>query len=231
MPTLSLSWIDLLALFSFLASWLSYQIYTKHQNIKYKRGLLARMNQVRKQWAISLLERDNRVMDSQVINGLLHKETFFASTTVLIIASSITLFTMKDTVNELAQEVPLIGMESALLWDIKVGTLIIIFVYAFFKFTWSIRQHSYCSALMGAIPQPNLDDDKHKAIAEDLAPRLARLSNLASRHFNDGLRAYYFALAELCWFIHPFLFMLATAWVILVLYRREFHSQALAILS
>ena len=52
-----------------------------------------------------------------------------------------------------------------------------------------------------------------------------------SRHFNDGIRAYYFALAELSWFFHPWALMLSTAWVVLVLYRREFHSKALAILE
>jgi len=45
------------------------------------------------------------------------------------------------------------------------------------------------------------------------------------------LRAYYFALAELSWFFHPALFMLTTAWVVSVLYRREFHSKALKILA
>ncbi len=30
--------------------------------------------------------------------------------------------------------------------------------------------------------------------------------------------------AELGWFVHPWLFMAATVWVIGVLYRREFHS-------
>ena len=45
------------------------------------------------------------------------------------------------------------------------------------------------------------------------------------------MRAYYFALAELSWFFNAWVFLLTTAWVILVLYRREFHSKALRILS
>ena len=43
-------------------------------------------------------------------------------------------------------------------------------------------------------------------------------------NFNRGLRAYYFGLAALGWFVNPGLFMVGTVWVILVLYRREFHS-------
>ena len=32
-------------------------------------------------------------------------------------------------------------------------------------------------------------------------------------------------MAALCWFVHPALFVAATAWVVLVLYRREFRSR------
>jgi len=35
----------------------------------------------------------------------------------------------------------------------------------------------------------------------------------------------------LSWFFHPWAFVASTVWVILVLYRREFHSKALAILK
>ena len=49
----------------------------------------------------------------------------------------------------------------------------------------------------------------------------------AARHFNNGLRAYYFGLAALAWFIHPLLLMMATFWVIFVIYRREFRSSTL----
>lgn len=33
------------------------------------------------------------------------------------------------------------------------------------------------------------------------------------------------------WFLHPYLFMAATAWVTWVLYRREFRSKSLACLQ
>ena len=48
--------------------------------------------------------------------------------------------------------------------------------------------------------------------------------------FNRGLRAYYFSLALLAWFLHPVAFMLASAWVVAVLYRREFRSRTLTAL-
>ncbi len=60
---------------------------------------------------------------------------------------------------------------------------------------------------------------------------IADLITLASAHFNRGLRAYYFATALLAWFIHPMALIVASIWVVLVLYRREFHSRALGLLQ
>ena len=60
--------------------------------------------------------------------------------------------------------------------------------------------------------------------------RTARVISLAAHQFNQGLRAYYFGLSMLAWFIHPGLFMLATTGVVLVLYRREFHSDVLEVM-
>jgi uncharacterized membrane protein len=218
---------DLLALALFLTLWIGYVVYTKHINLNKHRGLLAAMNRVRYQWVKTLLARENRMVDSQVINGLISKETFFASTTLLILASIIALLGMGDQVNQLFHEIPFAQQTTLGMLELKVSMLAMTFVYAFFKFTWAIRQHSSCAILVASIALP----DKVDAEAEKQANRLAKLSNLAARHFNDGMRAYYFALAELSWFFHPVAFIAATLWVIVVLYRREFYSKALTILE
>lgn len=54
---------------------------------------------------------------------------------------------------------------------------------------------------------------------------------MAAHTFNYGLRAYYFGMATLAWFINPWFFMLVTAGVVLVLYQREFHSGVLAVMG
>ena len=54
---------------------------------------------------------------------------------------------------------------------------------------------------------------------------------LAAEAFNDGLRAYYLAFAAVAWFFSPWAMMAATAGVIWILYRREFHSEVLQALS
>lgn len=223
----AISMIDLIALGWFVSCWTGYLLYTCNTRSQ-RISLRTMMDHWREAWALSLLKRDNRIMDSQVINALVRKETFFASTTILILASSIALMGLRDKANHLLEDIPYIQPVSATVWEIKVTVLIMIFVYAFFKFSWSIRQHSYSAILLGSIPEPGCSDQD---FASQQAMRLAGLSNLGARNFNDGIRAYYFALAELSWFISPLMFMVFTVWVVLVLYRREYHSKTLGLLA
>ena len=89
-----------------------------------------------------------------------------------------------------------------------------------------MRQYNFCAIVIGSAPMPNdthVSTEQRRALAE----HTANLIDLAANQFNYGLRAYYFALAVLGWFLHPLVFMLTTLGVICVLYRREFHSKTL----
>jgi len=54
-----------------------------------------------------------------------------------------------------------------------------------------------------------------------------QLMTTANNNFNYGLRAYNFSMAVIAWFVHPALFIVASAWVVAILYRREFMSRSL----
>ena len=64
-----------------------------------------------------------------------------------------------------------------------------------------------------------------------LVERSAAMASRAADHFNKAMRAHYFGLAGLAWFIHPILFMVSTAIVVGVSWRREFRSHSLSILG
>jgi len=224
---LGISVLDIVALLWFVAVWVGYIRFSRNKFKNDKVGLIAEMNIVRKEWGLEVIKRENRMMDSQLINGLIRKESFFASTTMLILASTLALMGIGEEVLHLFQNIPFAQTTTTVLWEFKVLVLIIVFMFAFFKFTWSIRQHSYCSTLLGSFP-PSSEGETEKSLTK--ARQLAELSSLAANHFNDGLRAYYFALAQLSWFFHPIAFIVATTWVVIILYRREYHSKAHAIL-
>jgi len=225
--TLGATYWDLCALVWLLLMWIGYAFYTRRGPAA-ERSLLAAMERWRQAWAMAMLDRDPRIVDSQVINGLVRNVAFFASTTILILAGLVAMLTSVDEAIAVIRQIPFAQTTSKAMWELKLALLIVIFIYAFFKFGWSMRQHSYSAVVMAAAPPPQATPSDS---ARELACRMARLSSVAAWHFNDGIRAYYFALAALGWFIHAWAFMATSAWVVLVLYRREFRSRALALLA
>lgn len=211
---------DILALAWFLALWVGYTNYADRQ--VHRRSLRAVMHAYREQWMQRMLTRDNRVMDINILRNLLQGVAFFASTTLLVLAGLLTILGSTDRAIEVARALPFAAKTSLLQWELKLLVLIVIFVYAFFKFTWALRQFNYCSTLLGAAP-PGPD--------EAFARRAAQVSTNASKDFNQGLRAYYFSLAALAWFMSPWAYIAATTLVVVVLYVREYRSTALRILG
>ena len=86
-----------------------------------------------------------------------------------------------------------------------------------------MRQFNFLSILIGGTPDRGQPDD---VLARHIQ-RFATVNSLAGDEFNRGIRAYYFGFAALAWFVHPGLFMTLTLAILVVLYRRDFHSKAL----
>mgnify|MGYP000184390016 CR=1 FL=1 len=109
------------------------------------------------------------------------------------------------------------------LWEAKTVGLVIIFAYAFFKFGWSYRLFNYVVIMLGAMPFAT-EKDTPEAASHVL--RTARLFESAGRHFNRGQRAIFFALGYLGWFISPWALFITTGAVVVVIWRRQFASNA-----
>ena len=216
---------DLIAPVWFLACWIGYTLYA--DRARGRPSLMRRMHEYRRLWMKCMLARDNRMVDTQIIANLMRSASFFASTTMFIIAGLIAVLGARDKAMAVLAELPFAVEARRLLWDLKVLLLVVLFVYAFFKFTWAFRHYNYVLILVGAVPAPDRLTEESQRIAE----RIARIATSTGRHFNGGLRAYYFGLAALSWFVHPWLFVALTAWVVWVLYRREFRSRLLKTLA
>src|SRR3970040_772757 len=123
-------------------------------------------------------------------------------------------------------ELPFGQQVSIRLWELKILVLLLIFVYAFFKFSWSLRQFGFSSILVGAARKPPGDASVYAADID----RVAVILSFANRNFNQGLRAYYFGVGALSWFLHPALMIAVTLGVLYVLHQREFRSRTLEVL-
>ncbi len=213
--------IDVLSLAWFVLLWAGYTAYADRR-ARPAQSLRAVMHGYRVQWMQQMLLRDNRVADVNIVRNLLAGVSFFASTTLLILVGVVTVLGSTDQVIVMVRELPFAAPTTLVQWELKLLVLATIFVYAFFKFTWALRQFNYCAVLIGAAP---------KGPDEGAARRAAGVATHASKDFNQGLRAYYFSLAALAWFVSPYLFAAATTIVVAVLYVREFRSMALKVLG
>ncbi len=217
---------DWLAVGWFLFAWGGYAL-TANYLAKGNPCLASVLHLYREDWVRRLLKREQRIADTSIIANLERNVSFFASTSILVLAGLLTLMSAPAGGMLVISELPFAEITSRQLWEVKVLFLIVIFVYAFFTFTWSLRLYNFASVLLGSAP---LVDDELKggeAEMEAFAIKLARVLSMAAAHFNYGLRAYYFAIAALAWVISAWLFMAASALVVGILYNREFHSRVL----
>lgn len=217
-----MEWQEWLALGFFIACLIGYSRYSAMESVQ-SRSLIAATDYYRLQWMREMMKRENRSIDAIMIGNLARSFTFFASTTIFILAALVSLLGYREKVNAILIDIPFAKLSESGIWQLKIFLLIVIFIYAFFKFTWSMRQYNYVSIFIGAAPDYRDRVGEH----EDIARKGAFLVSNAARHYNNGLRAYYFGLAALGWFIHPYFFMMVTLWVIYVTYRREYRSATL----
>ncbi|MGZ8265464.1 MAG: DUF599 domain-containing protein [Burkholderiales bacterium] len=220
---LSATGLDIAALLFLIAAWFGYAAFASRRG-RTVPSLHNRMDEYRRTWIVRMIERDNRMVDVNVMRNVTRSSQFFASTTMLILGALIALTGYVQQALDVVSGLPFTVKGSARLLEIKIGLLVVIFVYAFFKFSWSIRQLNFCGIMMAAAPKQPTGDPEQYAVHINA---IAKITSYAGEHFNNGLRAYYFALAALAWFLHPWLMIVGTAWVIGVLYRREFASRTL----
>lgn len=219
--------IDLVALAVFLSCWVGYR-YFAESGERGRRGLVGINHEYRLMWAMETATREIPVADASLTNNLMNSVSFYASTTIYIIAGLFALVGTVDRIAMFTSDMPFASEGSRRLIELKLLLLIVIFVVAYFKFTWALRQFNFLCILIGATPQER--NIPSKEYWERSATRMARINSQAGNEFNRGIRAYYYGIAALGWFINPWLFMASTLWITWILYRRDFHSKSLKIL-
>ena len=211
---------DLAALAFFILVWGIYHFVIERGGQSGVNGMIA---QYRMGWMTQMSERDVRIVDASIMGSLQNGTAFFASTSLLAIGACATLLGSVDEMAKIAGDLPLGVAASRAVLEVKIIGLLLIFGYAFFKFGWSYRLFNYAAILVGATPAAKSPDARERA---RIAGRAGLMGVAAARHFTRGQRAFFFALAYLGWFLGPYVFMAMTAFVLLVMWRRQFGSDA-----
>jgi uncharacterized membrane protein len=217
---------DMIAFACFLVAWLGYGRAARWLAAS-RPSLIAAIGVFRQRWMQRICERETHVADATLLSNLLRGALFFASTTVLILGGLVAVLGTGPKVAEVVGHLPYVAGSETWLLEIKALALIVLYVYAFFKFTWSAWQYNVLSILVGAAPSLQAGSAQMQRYVDSAA----HIATLAGDSYNNGIRAYYFSIPLLAWFIDPLLFLAVTLLVTFVIYRREFASPMLRSLS
>ena len=219
------SMINLLAFTWFCIVWVGYAFFAKHQARKGV-NLSSALNRQRLNWMEQVIGREHRIMDAALIANLERNTSFLASTSILVLAGLLTALGIVGSIDSVLQSFPFYEVkENSTFWvQVKILMLVVIYVYAFFALTWSMRQYGFASVMIGSAPSPE-EAQRQPRLKEKYIYASAKVIDMAGHAYNYGLRAYYFSLAILPWFVSPWLFIASSTLVVIVLYMREFHSR------
>ncbi|MDX1668686.1 MAG: DUF599 domain-containing protein, partial [Limnobacter sp.] len=193
-----LSPLDWLALLVFLVCWKVYGFVVDGSTRISAKGLVSRTHRYRELWARELINRSNRVSDTALLGNLIHSVSFYANTTIYIMAGLLAVLGTLEQVMAVTSDLAFSkGMTKAEM-ELKLLLVLGVFIVAYFKFTWSLRQFNLLSILVGAAPESTAKAD----YIESYIRRMAKVNSLAGDEFNRGIRAYYFAIASTAWMLH-----------------------------
>jgi len=143
------STLDLVAFAWFVLAWAGYGVAVELTPIG-RNTLNHRMDRHRDDWTKTMLGRDLRIIDTQIMASLQNGTAFFASTSLLAVGGAFALLRASEEVLALFTQLPFGIRMTQAVWETKVFGILLIFVYAFFKFAWSYRLFNYAAILIGA---------------------------------------------------------------------------------
>jgi uncharacterized membrane protein len=178
------------------------------------------MNAQRRRWVTNAVNRDTP-LDAILSGNLMGSVSFFASTTVLLILAMFTVFGQLKTVAAATSTLqPHIASFDV---EVHIIAVLVMFVLAFLSFTLSLRQFNHFCIMLGAV--------EHQKSSEEEITIVAALNSLGARSFNNGLRAYYFSIGALTWFLSSTWSIVATLLIVVFLIHREFFSMPRGLVS
>ncbi len=212
--------LDLVALIFFLVAWLGYTPFLRWRGRRLQ-AVAAAMLDHRRAWMDELLGRDMKVADTAIVGHIMSTAAFFASTTVIVIGALVGALVNLGR-GAPAESTGWLPMAQPSPLDVKIVLIIVVAAYAFQSFTWAIRQANFAAVMMGAAPAgSSMDPD----LRNRLATSMGNIITGVAESYDNGMRAYYFALGAVTWVVSPVVFLLATIGVIWLLLHRQTRSR------
>jgi uncharacterized membrane protein len=169
-------------------------------------------NHARRAWVSSVMAQNRDLLAVQTLRNWVMASTFLASTAVIISLGLLAAAFRPDITGDVSHSLNVFGHTSATLWAFKLLALSVLFFYAFFNFTLSVRYYNH-AGLMINVPQ---ELEPSATVATVTA-----ILNHGALHYTLGMRGFYLAIPMGLWLFGP-LWMLGGALVLVaVLYRLD----------
>lgn len=185
---------------------------------KLRPSLSSIMNLQRRRWVANAAQRESP-FDAILSGNIMSSVSFLASTAVLLILAVFAVFGQVPALMAALDSLSLERVYSTLDVQLHLAVMLVMFVLAFFAFTLSLRQFNHFCIMLGAI------DHSSPTSAEEINA-ITAMNVLGARNFNSGIRAYYFSVSTVAWFVSEWLPIAACLATVLILAYREFFSSS-----
>ena len=185
---------------------------------KLRPSLSTIMNIQRRRWVANAALRESP-FDAILSGNIMGSVSFLASTAVLLILAIFAVFGQVPALMTALNSLTLERTYTTIEVQLHLLVMLSMYVLAFFAFTLSLRQFNHFCIMLGAL-------DHASPISEAEIDAITAMNALGARNFNSGVRAYYFSVATVAWFVSEWLPILACLATILILAHREFFSSA-----
>jgi uncharacterized membrane protein len=185
---------------------------------KLRPSLSTIMNLQRRRWVANATGRITP-FDAILSGNIMSSVSFLASTAVLLILAIFAVFGQVPALIAALDGLSLDRVYTQFDVQLHLVVMLSMFVLAFFAFTLSLRQFNHFCIMLGAL--------EHATPATDPEiDAITAMNALGARNFNSGIRAYYFSVSTVAWFVADWLPAVACLATILILLHREFFSSA-----
>jgi uncharacterized membrane protein len=176
------------------------------------------MSLQRRRWVANAARRETP-LDAILTGNLMQSVSLLASTSALIILATFAAFGQIGPLMETLRSLGLGVDYTPAAMQVHLLILLAIFVASFFAFTLSLRQFNHFCIMVGAMTHDPLP-------TEEEVDAIAMMNSLAAKNFNNGIRAYYFAVPAVAWFASDWLAIVITVVTTGFIVHREFFSSA-----
>ena len=156
-------------------------------------------NHVRGKWVHSVMDGKCDLLAVQTLRNGVMAANFLASTAILISLGLLSVAFKPGLFQEISHSLNLAGVRSETLWMFKLMMLVVLFFFAFFNFTLTIRYYNHAGFMINI-----LEEHDPSATPEVVADVL----NHGALHYTLGMRGFYLAVPAGLWMFGP-LWMLA----------------------